>query len=688
MNALDLITAWPMTRRGATSWVAACGSDTDPAAIARACAATLARPMDYEEVLGQLIDDGEFEAAERFMQDSIVLDAVAADALQRLEVRLEHVRGQALEEARGRLADLQRRAEAHRQVIDVSSAVEAVCRRRTAGLELLAEIEGGVEEADTRLVAGLRERLMSAPTRGLPENVVAEWRAGIEHAISLGAVDAASAAIDSGPSADGPILVGVPAPPVWPYRSEPLRFLVEWMFGDGVVPPGFERYRPAQSDSAAWALLRELRKSGAKGGSASLLESLSGVLGCQLLLAEDSDTGARGRFDDLSAPGFHAFAPRTWPDGIMVFLPGDDAPRGPAVEELAIEVAVGPRTNQPKDVLRLDLHDVLAVLHDQPNRRSRLLAQLGRQLPLDRAFTGPRADESVRWERGDIPVDIASSDRPVLLAGAPGMGKTTLLLELAKDADGSVEVVSALREGDLPDTSLLLVDDVDGLGPDELRRFVREVHWARTTRTPPPSVVVAVRPEAVASLEQAASNIFKVVELPPRSARALREQARSMLGWVGVEASTPGSYDRLAFLAGGNPTVLFHLCRTLAGVMAEEGQRRRFTQRTVEKAWRDPGLRDAIRSLLWLPLENVEGLADTLQVLVDFCDPGELLALDDATWAINETLGIQEPAWIDERLSLLARYGLVRRTEQGLGLALGGPGLLVRSWLGEGGQAA
>jgi hypothetical protein len=96
-------------------------------------------------------------------------------------------------------------------------------------------------------------------------------------------------------------------------------------------------------------------------------------------------------------------------------------------------------------------------------------------------------------------------------------------------------------------------------------------------------------------------------------------------------------------------------------------------------------MRAAVRSLLWLPLRNVAGLACTLQVLVDFCDPGETLALDDATWAINETLGTQSAAWIDERLSLLARYGLIRRTAEGLGLYLGGPGLLVRSWLEEGG---
>lgn len=161
-----------------------------------------------------------------------------------------------------------------------------------------------------------------------------------------------------------------------------------------------------------------------------------------------------------------------------------------------------------------------------------------------------------------------------------------------------------------------------------------------------------------------------------------------MLGWVGVEAAAPGSYDRLAFLAGGNPTVLFYLCRALVGVLASEGTRRRFTQRHVEAAWKDRGLRTAVRSLLWRPLQELPGLSETLQVLVDFCDPGETLGLDDVIWAVNETLGAQEPAWLEERLSLLSRYGLIRRAEEEIGLALGGAGLLVRSWLEEDANAA
>lgn len=685
MNIIDLIAAWPMTRRGAKSWVVACGSETDAAAIARACAATLAKPMAYEDVLGQLVKEGEFEAAELFMQDGEVLDAVDAEVLQRLEGMLEQARGAAAEVVRGRLADLQLRAKAYGTPVDVNSIVDAVRRRRNDGLAYLAQAERRVEVAEEHFVARLNEKLKSASTRGLPENILDEWRADIKHAIALGALDAASAAIDAGPTADRPLLVGVPSPPVWPYRSEALRFLVDWMFGDGVVPPGFERYRPARADSAAWRLLAELRGLDPHAKTTSLLESIAGVLDCRLVQPEVLDGGVRGRLDDLGAPAFYAFGPRAWPGGIPVWLPREDGQFGRSFspEDLAIEVGTGPGTNKPEGVLRLDFHDVLAVLYDRANRRARLIAQLGRQLPLDRAFTCVRADETVRWERSDIPAHVTSGERPVLLVGAPGMGKSTLLLELAHDAVSAVEVVSAARGGDMPAGELLLVDDVDALGPDDIRRLVRDVHWARTTRTAAPKVVVAARPEKVAAFEQVAPNFFELAELPPRSSSALREQARTMLGWVGVEAVVPGSYDRLAFLAGGNPTVLFYLCRALASVLASEKDRRRFTQRDVERAWQDPSMRDAIRKLLWLPIRDVAGVGDTMQVLVDFCDPGGSLALDEATWAINEALGNHEAPWIEGHLTLLRRYGLIRRTDDGIGLSLGGPGLLVRSWLLE-----
>lgn len=682
MNASDLLAAWSLTRRGAMSWVAACGNEMDSTSVARACAATLANPMPYEAVVGLLVDKGYFEAAELLMLDDIVLDELDAETVQSLEGRLEQARRGAVEVVQGKLVDLRLRAEARRIPVDAVAVLAAVNRHREEGLVLLAQAERQVEEAEAEFVLGLKERLRSATAHGLPEDVIAEWRAGVEHAISCGAVEAASAAIDAGPSADRPLLVGVPTPPVWPYRSEPLHFLVEWMFGDGVVPPGFERYRPEQEDSAAWALLVGLR---ARSETTSLLESLANVLACRLLHAEVSEEGVHGRLDDLGAPGFNAFGPRAWPDGVPVRLriAGRSPGLGAAPQDLVIEVTAEPAAHQPQNVLRLDLHDVLAVLYDRPNRRSRLLAQLGRQLPLDSAFTGLRADESVRWKRSDISDDMESGEQPILLVGAPGMGKSTFLLELARDARGSVEILSAARGAELPEVDLLLVDDADNLGPGDVRRFVRDVHWVRTTRTPAPSVVVALRPEKVRLFEQAAPSLFKLVELPSRSSSAIREQARSMLGWIGLEAVAPASYDRLAFLAGGNPTVLFYLCRALVGVIANEGGRRHFTQRNVEAAWQDLELQAAVRNLLWIPLGNISGMTDMLQVLTDYCNPGEMLTLDDITWAINETLGAQEPAWIDDRLCLLARYGLIRRTDRGFGLSQSGLGLLVRNWLEE-----
>lgn len=264
------------------------------------------------------------------------------------------------------------------------------------------------------------------------------------------------------------------------------------------------------------------------------------------------------------------------------------------------------------------------------------------------------------------------------------MGKSTLLLEFAEAQGKTAAIVSATEGGDLPEADPVLIDGVDCLEAEALRALMRDVHWIRTTRTPPPHVLVTARPENVAAIEHLAKNMFEVIELPPRSSAALREQARTMLGWVGVEATSPGSYDSLAFLAHGNPTVLFLLCRALTKLLAREStDHRRFTPRHVEAAWQDPEFRALVQELLWAPLQSFDGALDILQVLVDLSDPPEPLARDDFAWLINERLGERDPDWVGERLSLLRRYGLVREVQGRFVLRLGGTGTLVRTWLDE-----
>lgn len=681
MKPVELLGAWSLNVRGPASWLAYCAGETDPVVLARACSSTLASPIDPVELLERLLASGEFDGAELLMQETAFLEGVDTDRVPELESRLERARSAAVEEIQAKLADLQDRAAARGVVLDETDIVQTVRRQRDAGSRLLGQEERRIEDAEAAVVEELRATLAKSEPGELDESAHAEWRADVEHAIDLGAIEAARAAIEMGASLDRPPLVDVPPPPVWPYRNEPLRFLVDWMFGEGVIPPGFERYRPRTDDSEAWRFLEALKK-GPSLGTEAVLSGIAGVVETAIVSVEVREDGVLGRLENMCAPGFHVFSPNAWPSGIPVWLPAGNS--SPPTEDVAggliIEVAAGLRAGTARHVLRLDAHDVLAVLRDREHRRDRLLAQLGRQLPLERAFTDLRADAAAGWERSDLPIRLASDQLPTLLVGAPGMGKSTLLLELAAADGDRAAVVSAGANGDLPEADLVLVDDADGLGGDELRGFVRDVHWARTTRTPPPRVLVAVRPEKVSAVEQVAKQMFSVVDLPPRSSAALREQARTMLGWVGVEASTPGSYHRLAFLAGGNPTVLFLLCRALCVVLSRE-DRRRFTPHDLESAWEEAELRESIRDLLWAPLQGFDGASDTLQVLVDFCDPGGTLALDDLTWAIEETIGERQQDWIAERLDLLRRYGLVREVDGSYGLRLGGAGMLVRAWL-------
>lgn len=683
MKSEELLGAWSLTSRGPTAWLAYCSSESHPEALTRACAATIARPIDPREVVDRLVDAGEFDTAELLLQEPSLLPGVDAEVLRKLEAKLEWARAATIEEIQGKLADLHARTATFGVAIDHPDIVQAAKRRRSAGDELLDQHEQRVGNAEAAVVRRLREALASVEPAGLDEIGFDEWRASVEHAISLGAIEAASAEIAMGPSRDRTPLVSVPSAPVWPYRSEPLHLVLDWMFGDGVIPPGFERHRPEAEDADAWRFLGALRERETE----TVLSGIAGVLESKLVNVDIRGDGVLGRLANLAVPGFHALSLRAWPSGIPIWLPaaGGVARSGEVGSGLVIEVAVGPRAGSAaQHVLRLDIHDVLAVIRDRKYRRARLLAQLGRQLPLQLAFAHLHADAAVSWERSDVPTGVTNGEFPVIVAGAPGIGKSTLLLELAEAVGKRAMVVSAAAGHDLPEAELVLIDDVNSLDADRLRALVRDVHWARTTRTPPPRVAVAARPETVVAIERLAKKVFQVVELPPRSSAALREQARTMLGWVGIEATAPGSYDSLAFLAGGNPTVLLLLCRALTKVLAQENiDHRRFKPYHLRAAWEDSEFRAAVRMLLWTPLRDFDGALDTLGALVDFCEPPEPLALEDLTWLLKEKLGEREPEWIVERLTLLRRYGLVREVPGGFGLRLGGAGLLVRTWLEE-----
>ncbi len=688
MNTAELLEAWPRTRMGRSTWLALLTRPDDAGSVVRACAATLAQPMTPARVIDEILVAGEFEAAALLIQDEQFARLADATSIAELEARIERVRAAVIEEVQGRLAPLSDRARRQNVGLDAVAIVRAAGQRSRVALAQLADVERQVESAEVATVRGLEGRLDAMPRPpAMSEQAFEEWRAGATQAIRLGALEAAAAIIDAGPTEDRAPVLDVPTPPVWPYRRETLARVVGWFFGEGVLPPGFERHVPDPSDTRAWELLGALRafrwEEATEAERLQLLTAIAAILGCGIV-RDDSGSAASCYLDDLSAPGFHAFGRRRRSRGVPVALPGtDQIMRLETAHDLVVQIDQGARAKGDR-VLSLNVHDVLAVLHDRANRRGRLLAQLGRQLPLDRAFDALLVDDSVRWERADVPPGLASRERPTLLVGAPGMGKSTLLLELAR-GEPSAAVIDVATGLDLPAGECLLIDGVDHLPSDALRGLLRELHWIRTTRSPAPAIIVAVRPETQAAIEGIAPGMFGAFLLTPRAATALREQARAMLGWVGVEAAVPGSFDRMAYLAGGNPTVLFHLCRALAMTLASSGKARRvFEPVHLEAAWEDPGFRQAVRELLWTPLGKVEGCVEVMRVLVEFGDPGVPLSLDDLTWAVTETLGKGDAGWVDGRSRILGAYGLVRVQDRGFSLVSTGLGLLARGWIGGG----
>lgn len=155
-----------------------------------------------------------------------------------------------------------------------------------------------------------------------------------------------------------------------------------------------------------------------------------------------------------------------------------------------------------------------------------------------------------------------------------------------------------------------------------------------------------------------------------------------MLGWVGITANEPASYDRIALLAGGNPTVLFLLCQALAAVLAASPKSdRRFGPEQLEAAWGSVAFRDRVYGLLWDPLRATEGAVDVLRTLFDFARPGSPLSFADLAWAVDEAVGERPREWLDERVRLLVAYGLVARHENEIRMTVGGPDLLLADWL-------
>jgi len=672
---------WPLTRSTAAAWRVSLAGSADDAVVVHAVARGLALSTSAAEAARELITDGDYLLAEMLIHDPGFSKAIANPTrIADLETELERARSAAIAEIRSKLTELEERARRVDVELDAGAFVKGCGASQLDDLQRLAKVEADVQAAEFSFVSRIQTQLAKIVGEGADDSIT-HWAAHIEHALRLGALTAAQAALERGPTKDTGPVVDVPPPPVWPYRDEPLDRAVGWFFDEGVLPPGFDRFKLQADDKSAWDFLEALRHP-ASTEAVEVLRSLAALLGCNMGEVVPVATGVVGHLLDLSAPGLHVFGRARWEQGVPFWFDNYGRSNTPDLVKGCLYVCVTttlhPRCGE--EVLALNLHDVLAVLHD-PQRRERLLAHLGRQVPLSQAFGSSSPDPSTSWRRNDLPDLTEHGATAVLIAGSPGMGKSTLLASLAERGGGVV--IKAAQSKELPQEPVVAIDEVDSLNEEGLRGLVREIVWAKNMRNPAPMVVLAVRPETRARVISAAPSLFSFFELPRRSLSAIAKQASTMLGWVGVEAEAPGSYDRMALLSGGNPAVLILLCKALAAVIETSTTRsRRFSPAQIEEAWRSPDLRDALRELLWSPIADREGVRSTVEVLATFLEPGARLSMEDLLWAVGETLGRRSDEWLEERVTLLEAYGLVRRSERGVTFETSGPGMLVAGWAG------
>jgi hypothetical protein len=661
----DLLREWAWTRRRHEAWLAM--FSTDPAHALIACCTALASPQSPRELFTALVDGGEFEAAELLLLDERFCAELGADLLASLAAQIEWAKRTTRAAIEIRLAHLSARTEACGLTIDAAAIRRAAEQRGADATDRLQAAETSVQAAEAARVLALRERLAATPST-LAVEEFASWRTAVERAIDSGSLAEAEAALSAGPSADRPPSIDVPTRPLWSFGKHTLAEVLGWFLEHEPSPPWFARHSPPRTDTIAWQMIAAVRGWCETRGERErelLLRAFAAVMESKVLGVTRSEAlGRIIRVDAPSAPGFHAFAARRWPDGLTVGLADD-----------ALLILLG------EDVLELALRDVLAAVNDA-DRRASLLAALGRQLPLAAAFVSTLADEGVRWERHDLPHDLLARDRVVVLVSAPGMGKTTLLRELAA-SHPTAKIVDASPGVELPEAPVLLVDAADLLDVAALRGLLLEAQWARTTREPAPAILVAGRPELIAKLSVPAS-VVAVERLPPRSAASMREQARVTLAWVGVDATRPGLYDRMAWLASGNPTLLFLLCRAVALALAARGpSTRRLDDAALDQAWASDELLHSARRLLFEPLQATAHSQAVLRVIAELAGPGEVIERDLVLWAMRQVDPLRDHAWLMGHVQLLVDYGLLHAGDRGIGLAAGGVTQLICRWCAE-----
>jgi hypothetical protein len=413
----DLLREWAWTRRRHEAWLAM--FSTDPAQALIACCTALANPQSPRELFTALVDGGEFEAAELLLLDERFCAELGADPLASLAAQIEWAKRTTRAAIEIRLAHLSARADRvrpdYRRSGDPTRRGATMCRRDRPP-----------------------RRPLRPPYRPPRPHGPCAARAPRGHASTLAAEEftswrtrsSARSIPDLSPRQKPRCLLGrppiarpsidVPTRPLWSFGKHTLARGPRLVPRPRAVPAMVRSHTPAaHGHDVAWQLIAGVAAWCETRGERErelLLRAFAAVMECKVLGVTRSEAlGRIIRVDAPSAPGFHAFAARRWPDG----LDRRARRRGPARPRRRTR----PRARRCATCWRPSPPPTVALS---------LLAALGRQLPLAAAFVSTLADEGVRWERHDLPRDLlVSRTQSSCWCRRQGMGKTTLLRELA-----------------------------------------------------------------------------------------------------------------------------------------------------------------------------------------------------------------------------------------------------------------
>jgi len=665
----DPLDRWLYTRRHPELWRAHLAS-REPL---RAASLALIDPHEPERMVQALIDAQAWEAAELLLDDELFLEGADPDALDDGSQRLRRAKAEALAAWRLRFEALADRARMVGLPLNITHKPGADGALDDSVLDELAnkiEVQEVTQRAELK-----REAKRLADQHSNPEDAT-RWLDEILRLIDQD-TPRVNELILGGPTST-PLTVSFPTPASQQLKGRDLRELLATLLGEQPGPSAI--WRPPASATTAWRMMEALYRPRTDEGDV-VIRCLASLLDTAIdELHRDAD-GWTGRLHDLSAPGFLALGRQRWPQGVPVWLPMDPEAIPPSLARggLLIRLVLEGRPPELPGQLLLDLREVLATLTMPPKaRRDAVLATLGAQIPLDQLYTFQEADPSSAWVRAlPLPRPDPDDPRPLLISGAPGLGKSVLLKRLAKEHNAAI--VAATDE--LPERDCILVDCIESIGEREARNLVRSIHWI-ADQDPPPFVVVVAPPGSAAKLRAVRSGFFKEQELEPPTHLQARNHIRSLLGWGGLCADRPYLYDELVALSACNPSALHALARALAEQIRDEAPpgERTFAHAQIERAWVRPALRERLHALFWEPLIAEPGAFALAQALTLFAQEGDISS-EDLRWAFGECGGVLDDAGWERLLKLFMAHGLIKAPTDGrLHLPPTGPGRLLADW--------